>query len=127
MKRRCLPVSGSKPQLIERLKPFTELTRLNVPNSNNQFDSQRSNLILNSSAVHGTSENSISEKNESVDASKISPSHQSAQKKYSSLSGKIIIYLTLVHFLKYTICFDTSDNKLLYCYKTLSPWYELNN
>lgn len=34
LKKRNLPVSGSKPQLIERLKPYTEVSAGGTPNSN---------------------------------------------------------------------------------------------
>lgn len=35
LKRRNLPVSGSKPQLIERLKPFTESSSVNSTSNSN--------------------------------------------------------------------------------------------
>lgn len=35
LKRRNLPVSGSKPQLIERLKPFTESSSNNITTNSN--------------------------------------------------------------------------------------------
>lgn len=47
LKRRNLPVSGSKPQLIERLKPFTETSTGNSTiNSNGPHVTQMGHILM---------------------------------------------------------------------------------
>lgn len=45
LKRRNLPVSGSKPQLIERLKPFTE-TSSNCLNNNGHHITHMGHILM---------------------------------------------------------------------------------
>jgi len=59
LKRRNLPVSGSKPQLIERLKPFTESSTNNsTSNSNGPHVTHMGHILMDTPGPMATDESS---------------------------------------------------------------------
>lgn len=58
LKRRNLPVSGSKPQLIERLKPFTESSTSNnlISNSNGPHVTHMGHILMDTPGPMATDE-----------------------------------------------------------------------
>lgn len=96
LKRRCLPVSGSKPQLIERLKPFTETTETNEFNLSDHHDAQRnctgkSSLVSSDADDLCSNSGTIKEKNEDGNISCISLPISKITDDSLSSSGKISI------------------------------------
>lgn len=66
LKRRNLPVSGSKPQLIERLKPFTESSTSNsTSNSNGPHVTHMGHILMDTSGPVMTDESSLQAKSPS--------------------------------------------------------------
>ncbi|XP_014215088.1 probable E3 ubiquitin-protein ligase bre1 [Copidosoma floridanum] len=90
LKRRSLPVSGAKPQLIERLKPFMEslncniMTDLNVTNVGHQI---LDGPILISKNESNSDKNPTLLKNQSMNKPRISSPCNNDQDKLSNLSG----------------------------------------
>jgi hypothetical protein len=96
LKRRNLPVSGSKPQLIERLKPFTESSSCNVTSSSNgQHVTQMGHILMDTPAPM-LADDSISHKSpnspkdDSITSPRIDSPHGSEQEDSSNLPGKIL-------------------------------------
>lgn len=66
LKRRNLPVSGSKPQLIERLKPFTESSSNNTTsNSNGPHVTHMGHILMDTPGPITTDESSCQAKSPS--------------------------------------------------------------
>lgn len=66
LKRRNLPVSGSKPQLIERLKPFTESSSGNsTSNSNGPHVTHMGHILMDTPGPVTTDESSLQAKSPS--------------------------------------------------------------
>ncbi|XP_057657646.1 myocardin-related transcription factor B-like isoform X1 [Diorhabda carinulata] len=89
LKRRSLPVSGSKPQLIERLKPFTgsnDIINQNPPSIDSSIHSNASMDQSHNSPVYqnidSPQESIRDEKPEQMDLDPMSPSPQPIQEQF---------------------------------------------
>jgi len=58
LKRRNLPVSGSKPQLIERLKPFTESSSNSISNSTGPHVTHMGHILMDTPGPMATDDSS---------------------------------------------------------------------
>ncbi|XP_058799962.1 myocardin-related transcription factor A isoform X3 [Phymastichus coffea] len=90
LKRRNLPVSGSKPQLIERLKPFTESSSSNATANTNGHHVTHGHILMDTPApmsVDDASCHSITIKDEPIPSPRSDSSHGSEHDDSSSPPG----------------------------------------
>lgn len=114
LKRRNLPVSGSKPQLIERLKPFTESSTSNsTSNSNGPHATHMGHILIDNTPGPVTTDESSSQAKSPSSVVKDEPNsprtaspHNSEHDDPSSPPGKKkVISISLLLVKRHLKCF----------------------